>query len=234
MSYNVEKYLRRNNIQPENIQYLHRDNPHTIIGMFDGQQISTTFPLKELMSHLPQDEFINASKGISLRKNQIVHISDDGVYTMTDGRSFQGRKRTLKAHKDIRDALNLSYPAGNESYSAPLGLIEKCTLMDDMPLAFCVIELVFDADGHGVDFVFRYCNKEMANVEGIPVEDMLNRSFYEIFKNGDKKWLVTYADVALNGTKRTIEDFSPEVDKALTIYCYQPCEGHCACILIPN
>jgi len=31
-----------------------------------------------------------------------------------------------------------------------------------MPLAFCVIELVFDANGRGVDFVFRYCNEEMA------------------------------------------------------------------------
>ena len=39
----------------------------------------------------------------------------------------------------------------------------------------------------------------MAVVEGIPVSEMLNRSFYEVFENGDKKWLVTYADVALNG-----------------------------------
>lgn len=58
-----------------------------------------------------------------------------------------------------------------------------------MPVAYCVIELVFDAEGHGVDFVFRYCNKQMEVVEGIPIEEMLNRSFYEVFKNGDKKWL---------------------------------------------
>ena len=45
--------------------------------------------------------------------------------------------------------------------------------MDEMPLAYCVIELVFDEDGHGVDFIFRYCNKEMAVVEGVPVEEML-------------------------------------------------------------
>ena len=70
-----------------------------------------------------------------------------------------------------------------------------------MPLAFCIIELVFDAEGHGVDFVFRYCNDEMAVVEGVPVSEMLNHSFYEVFENGDKKWLVTYADVALNGNK---------------------------------
>ena len=50
-----------------------------------------------------------------------------------------------------------------------------------------MIEPVFDEDGHDVDFVFRYCNKHMAAVDGIPVEDMLNRSFYEVFKNGDIK-----------------------------------------------
>ena len=66
-----------------------------------------------------------------------------------------------------------------------------------MPLAFCIIELVFDAEGHGVDFVFRYCNDEMAVVEGVPVSEMLNRSFYEVFENGDKKWLVTYASVLI-------------------------------------
>lgn len=61
-----------------------------------------------------------------------------------------------------------------------------------MPLAFCVIELVFNEDGCGVDFIFRYCNAEMATVEGVPVEEMLNRSFYKVFPNGDKKWLVSY------------------------------------------
>ena len=82
-----------------------------------------------------------------------------------------------------------------------------------------------------MDFIFRYCNAEMANVEGVPVEEMLNRSFYEVFRNGDKKWLVAYADVALNGTKRILHDYSPEIDKYLTIHCYQPEPGYCACVL---
>ena len=109
--------------------------------------------------------------------------------------------------------------------------LEKCILLDDMPLAYCIIELVFNEEGHGVDFIFRYCNAEMAVMEGVPVEQMLNRSFYEVFHNGVKKWLVAYADVALNGTKRILRDYSPEVDKNLTIYCYQPEPGFCACIL---
>ena len=98
----------------------------------------------------------------------------------------------------------------------------------------CIIELVFDAEGHGVDFVFRYCNDEMAVVEGVPVSEMLNHSFYEVFENGDKKWLVTYADVALNGNKHILQDYSPEIDKTLTIYCFQPASGYCACVLIPS
>ncbi len=114
----------------------------------------------------------------------------------------------------------------------PLSFLEKCSILDDMPVAYCVIELTFDEDGHGVDFIFRYCNKYMEVVEGIPVEDMLNRSFYEVFKNGDRKWLVSYADVALNGSKRTLSDYSPEIDKNLTIYCYQPEPGFCACVLV--
>ena len=106
--------------------------------------------------------------------------------------------------------------------------------MDEMPLAYCVIELVFDEDGHGVDFIFRYCNAQMEQVEGIPIQQMLNRSFYEVFKNGDKKWLVAYADTALNGTPHTLHDYSPEIGKNLTIHCFQPEANFCACVLIPD
>lgn len=112
-----------------------------------------------------------------------------------------------------------------------MSLLEKCSLLNDMPLAFCIIELVFNEDGHGVDFIFRYCNAEMATIEGVPVEEMLGRSFYEVFPNGDKKWLVSYADVALNGTKHILHDYSPEVDEYLTIHCYQPEPGYCVCVL---
>ena len=154
---------------------------------------------------------------------------------MTDGSVFQGRKRKISQHKQLRQALGLSKEQNEKAEKMiPLELLEKCSILNDMPLAFCVIELVFDANGRGVDFVFRYCNEEMAVVEGIPVSEMLNNSFYEVIENGDKKWLVTYADVALNGTKVILHDYSPEIGKELTIYCFQAHPGYCACILIPE
>ncbi|MCB6368721.1 hypothetical protein LI273_04100 [Blautia glucerasea] len=235
MRYNVLHFFERKNIDIANILYLTRQNPHTKITFFDGKEILTAIPVKEIAIYLPDEEFVNITKGVLLRKSQIVNISGDGLYTMTDGSVFQGRKRNISQHKQLRQALGLSKEQDAKAEKMiPLELLEKCSILNDMPLAFCVIELVFDANGRGVDFVFRYCNEEMAVVEGIPVSEMLNNSFYEVFKNGDKKWLVTYADVALNGTKVVLHDYSPEIGKDLSIYCFQPRPGYCACILIPS
>ena len=235
MRYNVLHFFERKNIDISNILYLTRQNPLTKITFFDGKEILTAIPVKEIAIYLPDEEFVNITKGILLRKSQIVNISDDGLYAMTDGSVFQGRKRNISQHKQLRQALGLSKEQNEKTEKMiPLELLEKCSILNDMPLAFCVIELVFDANGRGVDFVFRYCNEEMAAVEGIPVSEMLNHSFYEVFENGDKKWLVTYADVALNGTKVILHDYSPEIGKELTIYCFQPHPGYCACILIPG
>ena len=235
MRYNVLHFFERKNIDIANILYLTRQNPHTKITFFDGKEILTAIPVKEIAIYLPDEEFVNITKGVLLRKSQIVNISGDGLYTMTDGSVFQGRKRNISQHKQLRQALGLSKEQDAKAEKMiPFELLEKCSILNDMPLAFCVIELVFDANGRGVDFVFRYCNEEMAVVEGIPVSEMLNNSFYEVFKNGDKKWLVTYADVALNGTKVILHDYSPEIGKDLTIYCSQPHPGYCACILIPQ
>ena len=235
MRYNVLHFFERKNIDISNILYLTRQNPLTKITFFDGKETLTAIPVKEIAIYLPDEEFVNITKGILLRKSQIVNISDDGLYTMTDGSVFQGRKRNISQHKQLRQALGLSKEQNEKAEKMiPLELLEKCSILNDMPLAFCVIKLVFDANGRGVDFVFRYCNEEMAVVEGIPISEMLNHSFYEVFENGDKKWLVTYADVALNGKKVILHDYSPEIGKDLTIYCFQPHPGYCACILIPG
>ena len=84
MNYNVPRYFERKKIKASDIMYLTRQNPHTIITLLNGESLTTTIPMKEIASHLPADDFLNVSKGITLRKDQIVHISDDGLYTMAD------------------------------------------------------------------------------------------------------------------------------------------------------
>ena len=223
---NLNGYFQKHGLCAGNILYIYRKDRRTVIQRTDGEEFALYVPIHDVLSALPESEFLNISKGTVVRRSHIVNIGSDGVYTMSDGRSFQGRKRGLSSHRRLRAEIGLA-----DTQPRPLSMLEKCSLLDNMPLAFCVIELVFNEDGRGVDFIFRYCNAEMVNVEGIPVEKMLNRSFYEIFPNGDKKWLVSYADVALNGTKHTLHDFSPEINKNLIINCYQPEPGYCACVL---
>lgn len=225
------KWLKKRELCADNILYVYRRDRKTIIHREDGEEFELFAPVYTLLALFTEDAFLNINKGIAVNKARIVDISSEGVYTMSDGQTFQGRKRNLSAHRQLRKEMGINALPDVQPQAVPLTFLEKCTLLDDMPLAYCIIELVFDTDGHGVDFVFRYCNKEMAHIEGVPVEEMLNRSFYEVFRNGDKKWLVTYADVALNGTKHLIHDYSPEISQQLNIYCYKPEQGFCACIL---
>lgn len=227
-------YFEKHGICAAEIMYIHRREKRTVIHRTDGTENSSFIPIHALREFLPAADFVDIAKGVLVRRDQIAHIADDGIYTMTDGKVFQGRRRNLSAHKRLRREMQLEdIPSVASAFSRPLSFLEKCGILDDMPLAYCVIELVFDENGHGIDFIFRYCNRQMAVVEGLPLSKMLNRSFYEVFKNGNRKWLVAYADVALNGSHRTISDFSPEIGKSLTVYCYQPEPGFCSCVLIP-
>ena len=225
------KWLQKHELCAENILYLYRQDRKTIVHREDGEEFSSFAPMYTLLELLPEDEFLNITKGVAVNCSRIVNIDSNGVYTMSDGQTFQGRKRGLSTHRHLKQQMGLNALPDMPPQSKPMTFLEKCTLLDEMPLAYCIIELVFNEQGHGVDFIFRYCNAEMAVMEGVPVEEMLNRSFYEVFRNGDKKWLVAYADVALNGTRRILHDYSPEIGKYLTIYCYQPEPGFCACIL---
>lgn len=227
----LNAFFEKHHLHPEEILYLYHKNRKTVICTDHGEELELYAPVRSVLEMLPKDEFLNISKGVVVRRDRIAGISKDGVYTMTDGRTFQGRKRGLGEHRRLGKELQLYADTVHSGHTVPLSLLEKCTLLDDMPIAFCIIELVFNEEGHGIDFIFRYCNAQMAVIEGVPVEEMINRSFYEVFRNGDKKWLVAYADVALNGTQRTLCDYSPEIGKNLTITCYQPEPGFCACIL---
>ena len=227
----IARFFARYQIDPDDLLYLTREEQRTALHLINGSVVTTSIPQKEIRAWLDSEMFINICKGVTVRKDQIVDISRSGVYTMTDGRTFQGRQRHLTEHMLLRREL-LPLMASAEGNALPMTLLEKCTLMDTFPLAFCVIKMTFDAEGHGIDFIFRYCNPMMAVVEGMPVEEMLDHSFYEVFPDGDRKWLVSYADVALNGTHHTLRDYSREIEQNLTIYCYQPQPGYCACMFL--
>ena len=156
----LQKFFKRNKIEIEKVLYIYHRDRKTIVCQEPGGEVFTSAPLQEVLAFLPEEDFISISRNAIVRRDKIINISHDGVYTMLDGKTFQGRTRYLSTHRRLKKD--------------------------------------------------------------------------EVFKNGDRKWLVSYADVALNGSKRTLSDYSPEIDKNLTIHCYQPGPGYCACRLAPE
>ena len=224
----VKHFFQKNNIYASNIKYVIRENERTNIYTGDGRMLSTLLTLKSITETLPTQDFTVINKGILVANNQIIKI-EKNTYTMLDGKVFEGRKKALASHKQLNDSLNrnINLPIGSLN-----DIAKAFSILDSMPAAFCVIQLIFDESGKGIDFIFRYCNREMENLENKTMEELIDHSFYDIFPNADPKWLISYANVALNGTPCTLRDYSPEVDKPLTIHCFQPMEGYCACLLL--
>ena len=157
----VQYLFRSRNIIPDTIKYIVREDKRSVIYFMDNQKISTSIPMKEIMTMLPEKDFVSIQKGVIVAVKQILDISNSGVYTMTDGKTIQGRKRYLSEHKNRRAALALHVADAEGNFYPPMGLLEKCSLLDDLPLPYCVIELVFDKAGKGIDFIFRspICSK---------------------------------------------------------------------------
>ena len=158
----LNAWLQKHGLCAENILYIYRKDRKTVIQRTDGEEFALFVPVHSVLSALPERDFLSISKGTVVCRSHIVNISSDGVYTMSDGRTFQGRKRGMSSHRRLSAEIGLT----NTTHRS-LSMLEKCSLLDNMPLAFCVIELVFNEQGHGVDFIFRYCNAEMATVEGV-------------------------------------------------------------------
>lgn len=229
MNQKAARFLTKNNIKPHDILYFLRDDRKTILHLTNDRTIDTYIPVKYILSSLPQGAFLNITKGVVISATEIRSISGN-VYTMSNGVQFTGRHRGAGEHKTNRLILEHRVEPGNRLISETIA--ERFSVLDNHSLACCVIELVFNSAGHGVDFVFRYCNKAMSELEGYNLDELIDHSFYEIFRDGDHRWLAIYSDVALNGTHRIITDYKPETNKHVTVFCYQPIEGFCACTLV--
>lgn len=116
-------------------------------------------------------------------------------------------------------------PLTKEEYS------EYYRSFDYIPFAFTDIEMVFDDNKNAVDWIFRYGNQALADLEKQPLEKLIGNSFSSIFKNMDAKWLRSYERATLYGEKREIIDYSPEIDTYLKVICFPTFKGHCGCIL---
>lgn len=105
-------------------------------------------------------------------------------------------------------------------------------LFDTFPIAFCDIEMVFDDEFNAVDWIFRYANSALAELERVPLDKLIGSSFGELFPNMEAKWLRAYERAALFNETVKLIDYSSEIDTYLDILCFPTFKGHCGCVLL--
>lgn len=218
-------------IRRADILYIIKSEYLSLIHMLDGDIIQTITTIQELEEMLGGD-CIEVKRGCIVSVSAITEVKDK-IY-LCNGEAISYTKRKKKAirlerqekQKLMIDEINgQNQPMTDEEYH------QYYKICDKFPFAFTDIEMVFNEKSHAVDWIFRYGNEALAELEGIPLKEMIGNTFSSLFDNMDAKWLRCYERAALYGETMEIEEYSPEIDVNLRILCFQTFPGHCGCIL---
>lgn len=196
-----------------------------------GAVYKTRMKFTELEEKLGNN-FIKVHRGCLVSAMAIHEINTAIVLNNGEMIDYAARKKKHiieqfhKIQKRVINGFNQDgIPTADEEYK------EYYRSFENMPFAFTDIELIFNDETHAVDWLFRYGNQALADLERVSLEKLIGHSFKSVFPNMDSKWLRAYERATLYGEMLEIIDYSPEIDTNLKVICFPTFKGHCGCIL---
>lgn len=219
------------NIPISSILYVIMEGNNAFIHISQGKVYQIRMTLAEIEPILGNN-FLKVKRGC-LVSVLAIHDFTDKVY-LINGEELDYASRHRKEiveqfhtkQKEIIRHFNESVALSTEE-----DYHEHYKLFDNLPIAFCDIEMIFDGEFNAVDWIFRYGNAALAELEKVPLEKLIGNTFGTLFPNMDFKWLRTYERATLFGETIKIVDYSPEINTYLDIICFPTFQGHCGCIL---
>lgn len=208
-----------------NVAYIHLFNDEIV-------QTKTTLVKIEKMLGSALDAFIKIKRGC-LVSVVAIHNVTDKVYLCNSEELAYATNARAKINAELekkRRELILSFgneviPKTAEEYS------EYYHAFDILPVAFVDMELIFDESSHRLDWVMRYGNPALAELEKLPLETLIGGRFSELFPELDERWLKTYEWTTLFGEMLQNVDYWKEIDATLKVICFPTFKGHCGCLL---
>ena len=104
-------------------------------------------------------------------------------------------------------------------------------LLDSMPMGFAVMRVLIDEDDEPFDLIYEYANNLYAYLENTSLESLMQYSWGQLFPDEQMQLFGAYANIALNGGSRIIEQKEEGGERKLRMHCYQPAFGFCAMIV---
>ena len=197
----------------------------------DGRSYKTHITLEKLENSLG-DRFIRPHRSRLVSVTAIHDITDKIELNNGERLDYVARrKRDLMAELRAKRAQLLDNLGSDAQPAINDKLHEYYRCFDSLPVAFTDIEMVMDERKNAVDWIFRYANPALAQLEKRPLAQLIGHSFRSVFPNMDSKWLKSYERAAIYGETLELIDHSPEIDAYLKIICFPTIPGHCGCML---
>ena len=195
--------------------------------LVDGKILKVRMTMSQLEEQLGP-KFVKIHRSVLVSVRAIHDITD--TVNLSNGETLgyaANKKEWLKSViQERKKTLLQALPEGDQMYYQ-----EHYRAFDILPIAFTDIEMVFDEQNCALDWIIRYANPTMAQLEKLPLETMIGASVSSLFPDMDAKWLRSYERAALQGETLEIIDYSSEIDTYLRIICFPTFPGHCGCIL---
>lgn len=213
------------------ILYIVMRRKNAEIHTLGGRVYETRMSLGELEESLGEG-FIKIHRGCLVSVMSIHDITDTVNLNNGEHLEYTIRKKkwiTERIHvrqkRIVNSLIQDGIPRTDEEYRLYYASFE-C-----LPVAFADIEMVFNDERRAVDWIFKYANKKLAELEKVPLQQLIGSSFSGLFCNMDAKWLQAYERATLFGETLEMMEYSPEIDTYLKVICFPTFKGHCGCML---
>ena len=177
----ISKRIKKK-IRTADILYIIKSEYLSLIHLLDGEVLQTITPVYELKEMLG-DDCIEVKKGCIVSVSAITNIKDKIYLCNGEAIDFTVRRRKAvrlewrEKQKPMIDEINgQNPPRTDEEYHK---YYEIC---DKFPFAFTDIEMVFNEKRHAVDWIFRYGNEALAELEGVPLKEMIGSTFQDCMR----------------------------------------------------
>lgn len=104
-------------------------------------------------------------------------------------------------------------------------------LLDKSQQAFCVIQGNMDNEKSGYDFHFVYLNDAFMRLEGMEKNQLMNKSVYQVFTEGSRKWVQFFYEAAYEEKTLEVQNDATEFDRFLQMVCFPIKRGYCGFVL---
>lgn len=212
-----------------NIRYIEAEDKVCHLYVRELDHFDTYIPLSKLYERLPKELFVQVNRSCIVAIDEVSLVSQNHVL-LFDGTRLPITQKHFENVNRVHERYVQNFNSKKER-QALTEEIEKYHLLDISPVPRCLIEMIFDGDTP-IDFEFHYVNDAFVRLFELQSKDqMLGKTFRNVFKNINEKWMDFFAPTALNGIPQNTVIKSIESGKELYVRCYQPFHGYVVSIM---